>query len=163
MAGKGPAPKHPSVRRRRNAEVVPIRTLELVRMGQPELPPIEVYVDGKPVDYVWPQITQDWWDSWEMSPLSKDFGPTDWAFLMETAFLHAEFWKGNLTVAGELRLRVAKFGATPEDRLRLKIQFEEADAAGAAGEKRREAEREEAQRSASRDDGKPDPRKLLAQ
>jgi hypothetical protein len=36
--------------------------------------------------------------------------------------LHQEFWSGSLSVAGELRLRVAKFGATPEDRMRLRLQ-----------------------------------------
>ena len=32
-------------------------------------------------------------------------------------------------LAGELRLRTAKFGSTPEDRLRLRIQFAEATGA----------------------------------
>ena len=32
-------------------------------------------------------------------------------------------------MAAELRLRVAKFGATPEDRARLRIQFAQADEA----------------------------------
>lgn len=47
---------------------------------------------------------------------------TDWDFLLDTALLHAELWSGNRSVAAELRLRVAKFGATPEDRARLRIQ-----------------------------------------
>jgi hypothetical protein len=36
-------------------------------------------------------------------------------------------WSGNGSVAAELRLRVAKFGATPEDRLRLRMQIAEPD------------------------------------
>lgn len=43
--------------------------------------------------------------------------------LLEAAFLHAKFWEGDLRLAGELRARVAKFGATVEDRLKLRIQF----------------------------------------
>lgn len=53
---------------------------------------------------------------------------TDWCFLLDTAVLHAEFWLGDRSVAGELRLRAAKFGATPEDRARLRIAVGEPDA-----------------------------------
>lgn len=53
------------------------------------------------------------------SPLSTEYTETDWSFLLDTAYLHALYWKGDFRVAGELRLRVAKFGATPEDRARL--------------------------------------------
>ena len=35
----------------------------------------------------------------------------------------------DISVLPELRLRVAKFGATPEDRARLRMQFAEADEA----------------------------------
>jgi len=51
------------------------------------------------------------------------FTQTDWQFLIETAFLADAFYYGNMSVASELRLRVAKFGATPEDRQRLRLQF----------------------------------------
>lgn len=61
------------------------------------------------------------------SPLAAEYTETDWAFLMDTAYLHAQYWKGDIKVAAELRLRVAKFGATPEDRARLRIQFAVAD------------------------------------
>lgn len=44
---------------------------------------------------------------------------------MDTALLHAELWSGNGAVASELRLRVAKFGATPEDRARLRMSIED--------------------------------------
>jgi hypothetical protein len=57
------------------------------------------------------------------SPLSNEFTAPDWSELLDAARLHAEYWRGNPKVAAELRLRVAKFGATPEDRARLRIQF----------------------------------------
>ena len=38
---------------------------------------------------------------------------------------------GDLKQAAELRLRVAKFGATPEDRMRLRLQVIAPDAAKA--------------------------------
>jgi hypothetical protein len=79
--------------------------------------------------FAWPAQTKAWWKMWGESPLSADFTATDWSELMDTALLHARFWSGNLSVAGELRLRVAKFGATPEDRARLRITFAQADQA----------------------------------
>jgi hypothetical protein len=66
---------------------------------------------------------------WGNSKLSSDFTANDWSELLDTAVLHASFWRGDLKLAGELRLRVAKFGATPEDRARLRITFAQADEA----------------------------------
>lgn len=112
MAGRGPAPKDPSQRRRRNS---------------PPSPPALVEVPGAPVGpelpetHEWPAATLAWWATWRTCPQASTFTDTDWAFLLDTAVLHAEFWLGNLKVAAELRLRAAKFGATPEDRARLKI------------------------------------------
>jgi hypothetical protein len=72
----------------------------------------------------WPEPTKAWWLNWRKSAQAQTFSPSDWDFLLETAVLHARFWSGDHSVAGELRLRVAKFGATPEDRLRLKMDIE---------------------------------------
>ncbi len=76
----------------------------------PELP------DG----YEWPDATLAWWQHWRESPQAQ-FIETDWSFLLDTALIHAEFWRGYLSRGAELRLRVAKFGATAEDRRRLKL------------------------------------------
>lgn len=115
MAGNGPAPKDPSKRRRRNAEPVPTTALQAddVKRG-PDLPP------GP-----WHGQTIQWWENWRVSPQAASFLATDWDVLLETALLHTMFWKGDQRVAGELRLRVAKFGATVEDRARLRMQATE--------------------------------------
>jgi hypothetical protein len=68
---------------------------------------------------------------WARSPQSELFTESDWSELLDTALLHARLWRGEVSVASELRLRVAKFGATPEDRARLRIQFAQADEADA--------------------------------
>lgn len=120
MPGRGPAPKDPTKRRRRNADPVP--TTAVAADGQirgPELP------EGMD----WPPSTCRWWATWRSSPQAQTLTATDWDFLLDTALLHARFWNGDLQVAGELRLRVAKFGATPEDRARLRMQI---DAPGAS-------------------------------
>ena len=66
--------------------------------------------------------TLKWWDTWRTSAQAPMFTDTDWSFLTDTAVLHGEFWAGNRNVAAELRLRGSKFGATPEDRARLRIE-----------------------------------------
>ena len=111
MAGHGPAPKDPSERRRRNRP----EPLTVVSADG------ETYGSGLPDTHDWPAATLAWWGVWRSCAQAASFTDTDWSFLLDTAVLHAEFWLGNQGVAGELRLRVAKFGATPEDRARLKI------------------------------------------
>jgi hypothetical protein len=77
----------------------------------------------------WPAETREFWRVWADSPLSVEFTETDWLELLIAARLHAAVVEGDLKSAPELRLRVAKFGATPEDRARLRIAFVAADEA----------------------------------
>lgn len=134
MAGRGPAPKDPTRRARRNSDPVPMRVIEAKPSSQPDLPEtfpmlMKQGFDTVVVAMVWPAETLRWWRMWAESPLSADFTETDWSELLDTARLHAEYWTGRTGVASELRLRVAKFGATPEDRARLRITFAAADEA----------------------------------
>lgn len=117
MAGIGPPPKDPSKRARRNADPVPRTVLRFESAVQPALP----------AEWDWPDVTQNWWLEWGASPQAEHFMATDWLFLLDTAHLHADFWKGDRSVAGELRLRLAKFGATLEDRARLRMACAAAD------------------------------------
>ena len=114
MAGRGPAPKGTLSRERdqarRDALTLTVSVDGTVR--GPDLPDVAD----------WPSQTLAWWETWRRSPQSSTFTDTDWDFLIDTALLHADYWTGNLAVAGELRLRAAKFGATPEDRQRLRLE-----------------------------------------
>lgn len=130
MAGRGPAPKDPSRRARRNAGPE-LRVIEAEPATQPALPTFLIEQDDELMEFVWPAMTQQWWAMWGESPLAPEFTASDWSFLLDTAVIHAKFWNGSTTAAAELRLRVAKFGATPEDRARLKITFAQAEAADA--------------------------------
>lgn len=129
MAGRGPRPKDSDKRARTNSDPVPLRVIKAEPFEQPDLPDFHVEQDGELVEFAWPARTREWWRMWADSPLSADFTQTDWDFLLDTALLHARYWQGDVKVAGELRLRVAKFGATPEDRARLRITFAHADEA----------------------------------
>lgn len=115
MPGRGPAPKRERVRpndtARREAEFTKVASDGELR--GPELP-----------EAAWHERTLAWWDTWRRSAQAQTFTETDWSFLLDTALLHNELWSGNPGVAAELRLRVAKFGASPEDRLRLKLDID---------------------------------------
>lgn len=130
MAGRGPAPK-PEDQRARGKRSNPqgLRVITAEPTAQPELPTLLVKTDDEIHPVAWPSVTLEWWAMWARSPLSAEFTDTDWSELRDTARLHALFWMGDKAVAPELRLRVAKFGATPEDRARLRITFAAADEA----------------------------------
>jgi hypothetical protein len=127
MAGRGPAPKDPSERRRTNSDPIGTRNIEAEAVAQPDLPDFSVVVKkGDSVEtepFAWPMQTRRWWAMWRESPLADSFTSTDWDFLLDTALIHARLWRGDTSAAAELRLRVAKFGATPEDRARLRINL----------------------------------------
>lgn len=124
MAGRGPAPganpnrKDPATRARRNSTDANLKVIEAEPVAQPALP------EGE-----WHPRTLEWWQMWGESPLSAEFTANDWSELLDTALIHTAFWSGDTKQAAELRQRAAKFGATPEDRARLRIQFAHAEEA----------------------------------
>lgn len=122
----GPAPKDPAKRARRNKDVAPVRYIQPPRVVEkPDLPEfdVEIKVDGEAVmvPFSWPTATRGWWELLDFHPLVNEFFDTDWSYLLDTARIHAAFWSGNMSLAGELRLREAKYGFTPEDRAKLRI------------------------------------------
>lgn len=136
MAGRGPAPKDPATRARRNNPAAGMRVVQVERATQPKLPSLYSYETGEDgkrrrIRFVWPAVTKRWWAMWAESPLSVDYTDLDWSYLLDTALLHAEFWKGDRKLEAALRQRMQKFGATPEDRARLRIMFVAADEAEA--------------------------------
>lgn len=140
MAGRGPAPV-PAGRRARG-KPDPGATFIVFELGeQPDLPD-DVFD--------WPEQTRRWWKMWADSPLSDHFMSSDWSFLLDTALLHASVWSGDLAHLPELRIRVAKFGATPEDRARLRIQFADADAADGGQKRSGESARDRHRRKVTR-------------
>lgn len=152
MAITGPPPLPDEDRVRRNAPLyskVPVKW-DGVRRG-PNLP--------KDIGVHWCPRTQAWWDVWRDSPQAMVMTDTDWESMLETAYLHHEFWSPKIVmnyktkkleqvskspaelknIATELRARVAAFGATFEDRLKLRMQImtpqlEQAEAAQIAQE-----------------------------
>jgi hypothetical protein len=71
----------------------------------------------------WHRETLAWWQAVRQMPHCRLWTDSDWRFAIETAALVEEFWRGELKVAAELRLRSAKLGLTHEDRLKLRIRY----------------------------------------
>jgi hypothetical protein len=118
MAGKGFAPK----------DSKGVKTVAYTPSAQPPLP--DFMPDGSP----WPDETITFWAALREYPLSVDWTLIEWLYHMDTAVMHGEFWlTGKATFASELRLRLAKIGATAEDRARLRIAFANADEAESKG------------------------------
>lgn len=126
--GTPPLPPDKRARARNGkAAAAQLKVLEFKPTEQPELPTVHVERDGELVEFTWPAPTVTWWAMWRDSALAAEFTSNDWSELLDTALLHARFWRGNMSLAPELRLRVAAFGATPADRARLRITFAQAD------------------------------------
>jgi hypothetical protein len=127
MAGRGPAPKDPAKRRRRNAADPETVLTPDEELRGPELPSGVLGADEDTGEVVeWHSMTQLWWSAWRTSAQAQTFTDTDWLFLIDTALMHHTMWaKGRWEFASEVRLRAAKFGATPEDRARLKLKVDD--------------------------------------
>lgn len=100
-------------------------------------------------DIKWCNRTKKWWKTWQESPQAMLMTDTDWEFMLETAFLHNLLWGWHMIVdkenggfidvpcdpkdakslAGEIRIRLEKMGATIKDRgsLGMRIQTSGAD------------------------------------
>lgn len=125
MALRGPAPKPDDERTRRNAPLHSKTNVQWDGITRgPELPE----------DHQWSKRTREWWDTWRNSPQSMVMTATDWEVMLETALLHTQLWEpwngkamGAVSItqlASEVRRRVAAYGATFEDRLKLRMQIE---------------------------------------
>lgn len=117
MAGKGFAPGNDRSRSRDNKPLT-----QLVATGEvygPELPDPKVAL---PKGEKWHPQTVKFWDALRRSPLMANEDDLSWSVLLDTAFMHHKMWQhGRWDFAAELRLRLAKYGATPEDKARLRI------------------------------------------
>lgn len=136
MAGRGPAPKANAVRRNKENKTREFVKYDGVLRGfelpdaKDVLPPLyEKQADGSysPVaQTAWHPMTLKMWESWRSSPMAAAMlTEVDWMYLLDTMLMHHTMWvKGSFDTAAEVRQRLAKFGATNEDRLRLRMEVE---------------------------------------
>lgn len=87
-------------------------------LAGPELP-AGVLPDGES----WHPQTLALWQELRRSPIMQGEPGLTWAYMVDTVVLHHMMWQHQEhRFAPELRLRLAKVAATPEDRQRLKIR-----------------------------------------
>ena len=119
MSFRGPVPKSADARLKGKPSQ-PTTHLLFERGEQPELPE----------EFDWPTQTRQWWRAWGEAAVAEKFTQLDWEYLLGTALLHAKLWERQSTEAAkELRLREEAFGVTIAARLRLRIQWIEAEEA----------------------------------
>ena len=112
MGSRGPAPKSNPVRRNKHEYAT-----EIPKEAQ----------KGRPLPRTLPVDTakaNEFWKTWSHSPPATTWLETDWVELEIVTKLVDEFYKGDSKLAGEIRQRTAKLGATVEDRARLRMSFE---------------------------------------
>lgn len=120
----GPPPKDPDQmanKTRARNEKARLRVVVDETAPAPLLPPF------MPNGEDWPDHTITWWKSWCKNPLTEDYRESDWLDLIDCATIHGRLWSGEYKAASELRLRMARHGATREDRARLRIVFATAE------------------------------------
>jgi hypothetical protein len=171
VAGIGPPPKPPELRRRRN-KVAGTTTLadEGPKGPPPELPkrgcaPCETTgeINGKACRACggegvmpWHPFVLEWWADVWASPMANEYMTADKHGLFLLAELHDQFWKtGERELAGEIRLQEQRFGLSPMDRRRLQWQV-------ATTEERLRRGAKPAPRAAAQPARATDPRKVLS-
>ena len=133
MAGKGAPPAETRSRARDNVQRDMLRSNGKIsgydlpddvlpmKSTDPESPDFGIREE-------WHAQTVRWWDNWRESPqASRMLTMVDWDYMLDTALLHHQMWMSggkNSERAAEIRMRVAAFGATLADRLRLRQEIE---------------------------------------
>jgi hypothetical protein len=110
---RGPKPKDNAIRRNKHEHA---QTLSSSSTEGRALPPgLGIKTAG----------AKRFWRTWATSPQATKWAETDWAELEITTRLVDGFYQGDMKLAGEIRQRVAKWGATTEDRARLRMSIED--------------------------------------
>lgn len=74
----------------------------------------------------WNAGAKRWWSVIAKMPHTVLWDDEDWDFATETLKLQHDFWAGKSTLAGELRLRRQRMGATWDARRDLRIRYVQA-------------------------------------
>jgi hypothetical protein len=142
MGVRGPAPKHPALRQRRNTASTKASlpsVEEAARFTVPELPAR----DGG-----WHPMVVDWWRSAWQSPMASEWVDVDMrGGLYLLADLHQARWDARdepavlVKLAAEIRSQEQRFGLSPIDRRRLQWEIGKGEGPGEAAPRRRTTKR----------------------
>lgn len=93
----------------------------------------KLYGPDLPKDKAWHEETKAWYRMWRRHPIAPQLEESDWFTLKSACVLHSEFWFGTLpptqmvSYHAEMRRVASMFGATVEDRLKLRMKFAPAE------------------------------------
>lgn len=140
MPGRGPAPKDPKTRKRKNRppEVRELPTPE--EAARNKVPALHKRDDKIP----WHDRVKEWWESIWKSPMASQWIDSDIkGGLRHLANLHQIVWTATsnsmmLAAMAEIRLQEVRFGLSPMDRTRLRWEVGKADEAEAKANKRKD-------------------------
>ena len=120
MAGKGPTPKNPKTRQRRNKSATQSTLIDSSPLGDGKLPLLGRRPDGK----AWRKQVRDFWaDVWR-SPMAPEYTQADVHGLYILADLIQQYWDDpSPQTAAEIRLQRQCYGLTPIDRRRLQWEI----------------------------------------
>ena len=130
MAGRGPAPKNPKSRARRNQQNIEQRETVVTFVPQPKL--TDIYGPTNPAtDEAWTNQTLRFWDTLSEFPPLKTQGlqETQWLDLARTMILDDAYNRGDTKLGPERRLQLAQYGITPDSLARHRITMATADEA----------------------------------
>lgn len=130
MPGRGPAPKNPNSRARRNEQNIPQREIVVSFVPQPALE--DIYGDTNPAtQQPWTDQTLRFWDTLATFPPLKTQGlqQTQWLDLARTMVIDDAFNRGDTRLGQERRLQLAQYGITPDSLARHRITMATADEA----------------------------------
>lgn len=128
MAGRGPAPKDQSRRARKNADPIPLRVVHADPAVQPELS--DLLGEVNPLTGTqWQKATLTFWRQLGEFPTTANLQAAQWSSLARAMAIDDAMVAGETKLAGEARLRLAKYGIDPDDLARLRIQIVQADEA----------------------------------
>jgi hypothetical protein len=126
MPGRGPAPKDPERRARRNEGPTPLRIVHTEKIDQPSLS--ELLGDENPLTkQEWSKSTVMLWEELGTFPSTEMLQWPQWALLSRAMMLDDAVVRGDAKYASEARLQMQKFGIAPDDVARLRIVFAQAD------------------------------------
>ena len=128
MAGRGPAPKDPAKRARRNADPIAQRVFVADPADQPSL--AELLGQTNPLTGTeWHQATILFWGQLAEFPTTANLQAAQWSSLARAMMIDDAVVSGKIALAAESRLRLAKYGIDPDDHARQRVQIVAADEA----------------------------------
>jgi hypothetical protein len=126
---KGPAPKPPELRQRRNkASTAATLDVAAPRTRRPPALPRRINSDGLSCP-LWHPNTVRWWRTRWRSPMAAEYLAADVDRLLLVADLIDRYWREpSVSLAAEIRQQDGQFGGTPMDRRRLDWKIARTDA-----------------------------------